>query len=267
MGERDAFGREQGEDTLAEMGWRRSWPATVTPGDPLVVQPLPRTAAPSALAAGEASAPFPAGGRPEPTPAAPARAPRPAAPAFARRRRRRGGPSLAKLIILVAFLGAAGLAVQAVLYVGGNAVDSIRGGIDAVVPAPAPSATAPRSLVRAAPLRAALGRLPHGRLVSLRVAPDRIDAQVVSGGTRHIVEVRADGSKNEVKAAAGVAQPRLLVNPGAPLRIARTAARRSGRPVAGVDYLVRTQDGWLLFFKDGGPRYRASASGRRVARL
>jgi hypothetical protein len=239
MGERDAFGREQGEDTLAEMGWRGSWPATVTPGDPLVTPaPAEQRDAPELLG--------------------------PAPPAFTRRRRRRrGGPSLAKLIVLVAFLGAGALAVGGMVSVGRDAVDSLRGGIEAVVP---PSPTAPRSLMRAAPLRAALAKLPDGRLVSLRVAADRIDAVVIAGGTRHVVQVRAGGSKVDVKAPAGPEQARLTVDPAAPLRIARTAARRAGRSVDGVDYLVRTDGGWQLFFKNG-LHYRATPSGRKVAKV
>src|SRR3954469_24453805 len=60
MGERDAFGREKGEDALAQMGWQSSAP--VRPGDPLA------PAATSVFNAGEAAAPF---ARPKPRPAEP----------------------------------------------------------------------------------------------------------------------------------------------------------------------------------------------------
>src|SRR3954467_13149168 len=117
MGERDAFGREKGEDALAQMGWQSSAP--VRPGDPLA------PAATSVFNAGEAAAPF---ARPKPRPAEPQPAaaqppappgpgpapagpppPRPPAPAFTRQRRR--GPSLARLIFLVAFVGVLAIGV------------------------------------------------------------------------------------------------------------------------------------------------------------
>src|SRR5262245_33901173 len=66
MGERDAFGREKGENTLADMGWSTTGPAAwesapVTKGDP--------QAAPSPFDAGEAEAPFRPKPKPEPAPA------------------------------------------------------------------------------------------------------------------------------------------------------------------------------------------------------
>src|SRR3954469_1177283 len=106
MGERDAFGREKGEDALAQMGWQSSAP--VRPGDPLA------PAATSVFNAGEAAAPF---ARPKPRPAEPAPAaaepPRPRPPAFTRQRRR--GPSLARLIFLVAFVGVLAIGVTSVV--------------------------------------------------------------------------------------------------------------------------------------------------------
>jgi hypothetical protein len=249
MGERDAFGRETDEDTLREMGWRAPRPAAVTPGDPLAA-PEPAT---TVLAAPEAPAPFvPA----KPAPAA--KPPRPPARSFARRRRR-PGPSLARLLILAAILGVGFVVVSRAIDAGRDAVERIGGG----------ARTPSGSLLRPAALRAALARLPRGRLVqSLRVAPDRINALVVSGTTSHSVQIRAAGGVVDVKAPAGPKQAALpRVAAGAPARIVRVAARRAGRSAADVDHLVLTRAGWLLVFKDGGPRYRATPAGRRIVRV
>jgi hypothetical protein len=51
------------------------------------------------------------------------------------------------------------------------------------------------------------------------------------------------------------------------LRVARTAARRARLSVNDVDYIVGNELGWTLFFKDGGPRYRATLSGRKVTKF
>jgi hypothetical protein len=273
MGERDAFGREKGEDALAQMGWQSSAaPAPVTPGDPLARPETPVAAATSAFNAGEAAAPFarpkprPAEPEPEPAAAEPPR-PRPPAPTFTRSPRRRG-PSLARLIFLVAFVGVLAIGVTSVVRVGGNAVDGLRDKIKEIEPnAAAPSPTAPGSLLRAAPLRAALTKLPQGRLVFVRIDADSIDAQVIRAGKQHTVHMSTTGPSAEATTAAGVDQSGFKLNPAAPLRAARTAARRAGLSVNDLDYIVGTEQGWTLFFKDGGPRYRATLSGRKVTKF
>ncbi len=270
MGERDAFGREKGEDPLAHMGWKSGAPAREpsAPVPPVAVA----QAAPSAFNAGEAAAPFsrPKPRQPEPEPAAaePPR-PRPPAPTFTRRRGpRRRGPSLARLIFLVAFVGVLAIGVTSVVRVGGNAVDGIRDKIKAIEPeVAAPSATAPGSLLRAAPLHDALAKLPQGKLVFVRIDADSIDAQVIRAGKRHTVHVSTTGPNAEVTSPAGVDQSGFKLNPAAPLRAARAAARRAGLSVNDLDYIVGTEQGWTLFFKDGGPRYRATLSGRKVTKF
>ena len=262
MGERDAFGREIGEDSLASMGWKPSGaparePATVTAGDP------PAAPAPSAFAAGEAAAPF---ARPKPRAAEP-EPPRPKPPAPTYTRPRRRGPSLARLIFLIAFVGVLAIGVTSVVRVGGNAVDGIRDKIKQIEPSPVPSATAPESLLRAAPLRDALTKLPPGKLVFVRISSGSIDAQVIRNRSRHTVHMSTTGPNADVTSPVGVDQPGFKLNPAAPLRAARTAARRAGRPVNDLDYIVGTEQGWMLFFKDGGPRYRANLAGREVRKF
>ncbi|WP_028058795.1 hypothetical protein [Candidatus Solirubrobacter pratensis] len=264
MGDRDAFGREKGEDSLREMGWRASGPASrepaaVTRRDPRA-DPLPGLAAQAAPAADPATAVFAAG---EAT--APFLRAKPAEPRTPSRNRRRG-PSLAKLLILVAVLGVSAIGVNAAVDAGRDAVDGIRGRIS---PGASPNAASADSLLRPAALRAALAKLPEGRLEQpLRIAPDRINAQVVSGRTRHIVQIGADGSRIDVKAPVGVRQSALrTVATGAPARIVRAAARMAGRLAADVGYLVLTGDGWVLVFKGGSPAYRATPAGRGVKKI
>jgi len=272
MGERDAFGREKGEDSLAQMGWTSSAPArepaTVTPGDPPATpEPAPAPAT-AVFNAGEAAAPF---SRPKPRPAEPAPAepppPRPPAPTFSRRPRRRG-PSVVRLGFLIAFLGVLAIGASKAVEVGGNAVDDIKGRIEAVTPETAtPSPAAPGSLLRAAPLKAALTKLPAGKLVFVRIDANSIDAQVIRGGKRHTVHMSNRGPNAEVTTPVGVDQPGFKLNPAAPLRATRTAARRAGLSVNQLDYIVGTEQGWTLFFKNGGPHYRASLSGRKVRKF
>ncbi len=298
MGERDAFGREKGEDSLADMGWQQGRtparePATVTPGDPLAAPAAPATPAPpaaasafsageaaspfahaspppeaaaaSAFSAGEASAPF---AKPKPRPAEPPR-PKPPAPSFARPPRRRGGPSLARLIILVAIVGALGIGASAVVRAGGHAVDGLRDKIEAVTPKQpeSPSPAASGSLLRAAPLRDALAKLPAGRLVFIRISAGSIDAQVIRAGKRHTVHLATDGPSISATTPAGVNQKGFKLDPAAPLRVARTAARRARRSVNDVDYVVGTELGWELFFKGDALHYHAAPSGRKVAKV
>ena len=45
------------------------------------------------------------------------------------------------------------------------------------------------------------------------------------------------------------------------------AARRAGRSVDSVDYLVRSGDGWELFFKTDGLHFHATPSGRKVSKI
>jgi hypothetical protein len=258
MGERDAFGREKGEDTLAEMGWRAGTPAAwqpppVAPGDPLAAAPSPAAAPP----------PAPPVAWPDPAPmtAAPER-PRPApAPTFARRRARRPGPSLARLLIPLAVLGAGFVGVSAAVNAGRDVVNGIH-----LPTAVRPTGLAPGSLFRPASLRGALAKLPPGRLVSLRVAADQIQAQTVRGGTRHIATVGFDGDVTDTMTPAPPSQPTVEPDTGAPLRMVRTAARRAGRTAGDVDYLVVFAGTWQLFFKDG-KHYSANAAGRKVKQV
>jgi hypothetical protein len=170
--------------------------------------------------------------------------------------------------VLVGFLGLLAIGASKGLQAGKHAVNGIRSQIEAVTPETAtPSPAAPGSLLRAAPLKAALTKLPAGKLVFVRIDANSIDAQVIRGGKRHTVHMSNRGPNADVTTPVGVDQAGFKLNPAAPLRATRTAARRAGLPVNALDYIVGTEQGWTLFFKDGGPRYRASLSGRKVTKF
>ncbi len=277
MGERDAFGREIGEDSLAEMGWSTSAappppPVAPAPAGP----PTPAPPAPSAPRAEPAAAglgppppasPPPAGAAPPPLISRQARP----APIVVRRRRRGGSP-VAKLIMFIAI---AGVAVSAgAIEAGRRAIDDFRSALpspdSAVRAAPQPRGLGARSLLRPGALQTALARLPDGRLVSLRVAPERIDAQIARGGRFHLVQVTSDARVTDSEAPVSSRQPGLRVDAAAPSRLVRVAARRSGRSATRVSYLVLLRIGdateWHLYFDDG-MHYAANSAGRRARRV
>jgi hypothetical protein len=159
------------------------------------------------------------------------------------------------------------IGAASVVRVGSDAVDGIRDKIKAIEPeAAAPSPTAPASLLRPAALKDAISKLPAGRLVFVRISADSIDAQVIRAGKRHTVHMSTTGPNVEATTPAGVDQRGFKLNPQAPLRAARTAARRAGLSVDDLAYVVGTERGWNLFFQ-GAVQYRASLSGRRVTKV
>jgi hypothetical protein len=169
------------------------------------------------------------------------------------RRRGAGRPLIVLAVLIFALAGGA-------LSFIGSAVDRLPGGALTV----GPPAQAP-SLLRPAPLKAALARLPHGRVTHLRVAPGRIDAQVYVKRHVHVVWVDARSERTDTRTAVTVRRPALTIHPAAPLRIARAAARASHHRLADVSHLVLNRSGWELFFRDG-THFHANAAGRHVKR-
>jgi hypothetical protein len=202
-----------------------------------------------------------------------------------RPRRRRGGFGVVRFVVPIAILGAIGVGV-------GSSVSGVKHAVDGIsipkitfpsisiptIPsvAPAKPATLPvglgaGSLLRPAGLRAAVARLrPLGRLGDLRVAPERINAQLVHGTALRIAQLGSDGSltRNDV-ATAGASLgtfPWARVNALAPSRMVRATGRRA----SSVDYLVLIdfagKPSWNLYFKDG-THYAAGADGRHPQRI
>ncbi|HEY6888860.1 MAG TPA: hypothetical protein VI300_13800, partial [Solirubrobacter sp.] len=239
MGERDAFGREKGEDSLAGLGWSSS-AGTPTP-TPVPVTPAPRPASVSTpspmMTAGE-----PLTGGAAGTGSAPAWTPGPQA-SYTRRRRRRARGVIVPLMIIGFVAVAIGGATTA-FNAGNDALNTFSNSIEqATKNDPTNTTGSPSSpgtsLTQSAALKAALAKLPAGRLQLLRVAPDRINANVIVKGKLHVVQVSAGGEVNDVATpSSGGGTGTIKVNSVAPSRIIDTATRRTGRRPSSVDYLV-----------------------------
>jgi len=257
MSERDAFGREKGEDTLADMGWS-DWKAA----------PSTETPAPSPTPAPEPVKPTFTSGTPLDPPAGPAWAPGP--PAGYRRRRSRRVRGLFVPLFLIGVLAVGILGAATVLQAGSDALDRFEGAVRDAVPTTAGTGGSGESLIRSAALKAALRKLPAGDVELLRVAPERINANVIVDGRMHVVQVTAGGEVSDVATPAKGSGDAVRVNASAPSRIAQTAARRAGRRPGSVSYLVVMSIGgkpeWQLFFDDG-LHFSASASGKKVRRV
>jgi hypothetical protein len=257
MSDRDAFGREKGEDALANMGWSSSGaPSTPTP----TPAPTPAQPAPQTLSAGDLP----------PSGPAPAWTPGPRQSYVRRRRRRVRGIVVPLLSIgfLAVALGGATIALNA----GGDALDSFQASIGNANK-DADSAATPSggtTLLRSAALKAALAKLPAGDIELLRVAPERINANVIVKGRMHVVQVTAGGDVTNIKTSAPGGGKYVKVNSAAPMRILRTAARRAGKRPASVSYLVLLnildKDEWQLYFDDG-THFSAGANGKQVHRV
>jgi hypothetical protein len=214
--EYDAFGREIAEDPPAELR------------DATVAKP-----APAAKPAPEAVVAEPA----NPAPVAPR-------PQFVRpRRRRRGGFTV--LIVIVALTGL-------LAALGNVAVDRIESGIEDVVVTEEPSGLEPTSMIRSANLGAALEQMRAsglGRPLTLRVAPNRVDARLVAGNGRLSLvrvtrqhELRTLGTRQGAR-GRGIGYAR--IDPTVPERLVRDAEDRR------IRYLRLDRYGWRAYFRDG----------------
>lgn len=144
-------------------------------------------------------------------------------------------------------------------------------------PAAPPAGLGTRSLIREGNFARALRRLRgRGRLRILRVAPDRMDAQLVtSGGRLRNVQVTSDGSLRDLGTAGSGAGglpaiPLARVDAGAPQRIVRAAARQAHANPSRVDYLVLLElpngQAWNVYFTSG-LHFTADAHGANPRRL
>ena len=136
----------------------------------------------------------------------------------------------------------------------------------AVVPKAAPTGLAGASLVRRERFGPAMRRLQnkgYGRLTSVRVAPERINAQFLTkDGALLSTQLGFDGKLQSFgKSGSGFGFVKTIpysrVDPGAPERLTRRAAERLGKSPKALDYVVLSQGGpedllWGAFFKGGG---------------
>jgi hypothetical protein len=300
--DRDPFGRDREEDPLAAMGWTgEATSAGATPretdtaslGEVAPPEPsAPRLGhLPTATTAGAGAPPH---ATPTQMPATAARRPAHHRPATTRAYGRpSGGRRAARGLVVLAVL-AAGIGAVALYAVPGirDAVDEISRQIDEAGDLAAPGGDAAgggssearpptglgrRSLLLRGNLAPALRRMrarAGGRLLMLRVAPDRIDAQVVTqDGRLRSAQARHDGqvaiiSDVEAQGARGAGTYSWSqVNASAPRRIVRAMQR--GRPTREVGYLVLMNAGGLRWsaFRQDGTGFTARADGRGVTRI
>jgi hypothetical protein len=300
----DAFGREIGEDTLAGLGGAPSKPtepswqernerddATWDAAEKVEVARL-QTAADAAdaqaesaedarqEAAGESRWTAPGEQPPRPTFVRPGtddpqrRALAGARTTVTAQRRGAGRGCLIATIVMLAIFGLliAGIAglVSSVDIKNGGTISTAR------EPAkPAPQGLAAGSLVRSGNLAAALEQIQTsggGRLTHLTVAPERIDAQLLTpAGRLRSVQVKPGGQMERLGPDSGPGFdqastiPFSRLNPAAPQRLARTGAERIHVPVSTLQYAVPSVFSgtltWAAYFKRG--RYvLGDASGR-----
>ena len=255
MAEKDAFGRDQGEDPLAAMGWDDS--AVVSEPGAVATAPPPA----HERAVGVAPGALPG-------------APR--------------GPRLARALVAVVTVFAFLALVGAILVP--RIVDAVQSLGDELEDRPfvpkgadEPDATPPAGLQRGSLLRRenlvpALRRLEErsggGRVRLLRIASDRIDAQVITAKARlrniqhrftGETEVLSDTSSPGMSTRATFAWSE--VNALAPRRITQRTTR--GTSSRELSYLVLLDAGelrWSAFLADG-TGFTATADGRGVRRI
>jgi len=135
------------------------------------------------------------------------------------------------------------------------------------------------SLLRPAAFGKAITRLRtggYGRLTNLRVAPDRIDASLLTrDGRLRQVQIVPGGAVRVIgTSGAGFAGARTMtlkgIFAGAPNRLTRSAAGRLEQPASRVNYLVLSEFGgartWNVYFK-GGQIFSADPRGRITRRV
>ena len=276
----DAFGREIGEDTFSGLGSGASDNAApeaeavpMEAGSPLrEPEPQPYTPPAQPEPQPQPQQVFTAG------PQAPQQAPpqRPFVPNPMRPpRKRRSGRGLIFVVLIALFVFVVPVVCGGVVIF--NAVDgateTVRNGLDATIKAipatPEPPAVPPKgvsgeSLVRRANFAAALAKLRSSelRLTHLRLAPDRIDAQLLTrAGKLRLMQVKPGGEPEQLgpDSGSGFDSARTFafsrLDPGAPQRLARRGARKLGVPVSTLQYLVPSEWSgklrWAAYFERG----------------
>jgi hypothetical protein len=179
---------------------------------------------------------------------------------------RRSGTMRGCLITVIVVLIIGGIALAAI----GSLVSSIdidTGGIEEAIKAPATSEPPPKgfegeSLARPAALGAALTKIRTqggGKLTNLRVAPERIDATLLTpaGALRH-VQVKPGGGMERFGSDSGTgfdSVPTInyeKLRPAAVERLARRGAEEHGIPVSEFQYAVPQDIGgkvrWVVYF-------------------
>ena len=278
----DAFGREVGEDTLAGLGGdnNAAASASATPADGWTDAQVKAAASFGATAAPDAPAappPRPAAPKPMPMPGSGAGLPG-SGPRVIRVRRRGGLGCLVGLVILLAIAAAPIIAIVSVVDDAGDAFDEITGVIDSApeidsvtrapdaleVPAKPPTGLGGASMVSQANFGKGLKRLERevpGKIMFIRLSPDRLDAQLVKGSRQRSAQVNFEGELVRGPATANGGNLGGIVTSdidrSAPARLVRGSAAQYNVREKGINYLVLSPDPisggqrWIAYFKNG----------------
>jgi hypothetical protein len=176
-------------------------------------------------------------------------------------RRRRRGFGLAGLLVLIAGLGAIGLVANSAVEEGQDIIDRFEATLpdaDAEPDAPPPVGLEADSLIRENNFASAMQTLADsglGRPTMLRIAPERIDAQLLDGNTMHIVQVTPDGELREFGTSQGTGEAMAYkaIDTSAPERLVRRGSTAKSPP-RNINYLVMSPGPPLFlgaYFKSG----------------
>ncbi|HEX5621719.1 MAG TPA: hypothetical protein VFX51_25055 [Solirubrobacteraceae bacterium] len=233
----DAFGREIGDDPLKDLRETTNPAPAETPRvevssrEPEITTPEPETEAWSGAREPDAE--------PQRIVFAP--------PEFVRPRRRRRGFGFAGLLVLVAGIAAIGMVGNSAVEKGQDLIEDFEQNlpdaeVDAAPEAPPPVGLEADSLIREDNFAAAMKTLADsglGRPTSLRIAPERIDTQLIEGNTLHIVQITPDGKMRDLGSSEGAGRPIAFkaIDPAAPERMVRRGASPKSPP-RNINYLV-----------------------------
>jgi hypothetical protein len=243
----DAFGREIGNDPLKSLRENTN-PAPAETTRVEVSSREPEVTTPETDAWSGAHEPEPAAAEPVFVP-----------PQFTRPRRRRG-VGLAGLLVLAAGIGAIFLVADSAVEKGQDLIENAIPELPDAEPdaAPPPVGLEADSLIREDNFADAMQTLADsglGRPMSLRIAPERIDAQLLDGSTLHIVQLTPDGELRELATSQGNGQPIAYkaIDPSAPERLVRRGSTPKSPP-RNINYLVMSPGPALFlgaYFKSG----------------
>jgi hypothetical protein len=309
----DPFGRRKDENPLASLGWHDGGDGdTAEPEPEPEPEPVTMFGASDAAATepvatfGAAAPPSADAARTPPSLAEPDAHPAHRGPprghdharAARRAQRRPFGRLIRTLVVLVVLIAVIGSVIGALVDEGVERADrfarefappdievprvpgadgeSATG--DGASPQRPPTGLSSGSLLRPAAFGRAIARLRtggYGRLGNLRVAPERIDATLVTkDGRLRQVQIVPGGAVRVIgTTSAGFARAHTMtmhdIVAAAPSRLTRSAAGRLGVPAGRVNYLVLSSFAgtrqWNVYFK-GGQIFSADPRGRITRR-